>query len=154
MNDAASKPVITADCFRAYNSAVFVNNAFASNVNPSQGASPAKDNVESLRIMDGYRSVEQNTTPQTEKMVFPAVSGNPMYVAAAAVKNENDSQSVFCPNVNVPNSSPFVRKSFATPIFSETGLLLYNNLCYRNLPNFSGTCSSEDSSCRSDSFCS
>ncbi|KAK7582612.1 hypothetical protein V9T40_014057 [Parthenolecanium corni] len=114
ISDAASKPVITADCFRAYNSAFFVNNAFVNNSNSSFASSPVKANLETFStVTESFREEPNQMVMQLQKMVYSSVPG-------ASVKNENDI-----------NGSQFQGKPYTVSMIPNSGVMMYNNIRYQ-----------------------
>lgn len=121
ISDAASKPVITADCFRAYNSAFFVNNAFVNNSNSSFASSPVKANLETFStVTESFREEPNQMVMQLQKMVYSSVPG-------ASVKNENDI-----------NGSQFQGKPYTVSMIPNSGVMMYNNIRYQIPSTFTG----------------
>lgn len=121
--------MITADCFRAYNSAVYVNSTLNNNPN-SQFISPVKN---TSRI-EPYGIVENNSMVlQLQKMIYSAVPGTPNYL----VNNKFDGQQpMYYSKMNGPHFSE--GKSYPVPLINEPDMLLYNNVRFRNPSNFAG----------------
>lgn len=134
--------MITADCFRAYNSAFFVNSGSSmsnesSSVN-NQLISPTKRTIEPFIGTENFRDNDANNplVMQLQKMMYSTTMTNQNYL----MNGESDLQSVFCSKLNLSNRPPpFDHKSYPVPIITDSGIVMCDNPMFRNSASFAGS---------------
>lgn len=141
INDAASKTVITADCFRAYNSAFFVNNSSSTIDNGyaslnSNFVPPAKRSIDPFGTKETFRDTDANNIlvmQLQKKMHTTSVPQSTSYRA----NGENDLQSMFYSKLNLTNRpSLFDQNLYPVPVITDTGILLCDNTVFKNSAGF------------------